>query len=43
MTYALPKPPKNYGILNIGYQGTKIWNGIGDDIKLLKDQIKHYN
>ena len=35
MTYALPKTRTNYGILNIRYQGAKIWNAISDNIKLL--------
>ena len=35
MTYALPKTRTNYGIFSIRYQGTKIWNAISDNIKLL--------
>ena len=35
MTYALPKTRTNYGTFNIRYQGAKIWNAIGDNIKLL--------
>ena len=35
MTYAIPKARTNYGILNIRFQGVKVWNGISDDIKLL--------
>ena len=32
----------NYGIFNIRYQGTKIWNTISDNIKLLS-QNKQFN
>ena len=39
MTYAIPKARTNYGILNIRFQGVKVWNDIGDDIKLLP--LKH--
>ena len=35
MTYAIPKARTNYGILNIRFQGVKVWNDISDDIKLL--------
>jgi len=35
MTYALPITRTNYGIFNIRYQGTKIWNAISENIKLL--------
>ena len=49
MTSALPKTRTNYGIFNIRYQGTKIWNTISDNIKLLslkqfkkKLKIKHH-
>ena len=35
MTYAIPKARTNYGVLNIRFQGVKVWNDISDDIKLL--------
>ena len=35
MTYAIPKVRTNYGIFNIRFQGSKVWNAISDDIKLL--------
>ena len=35
MTYAIPKVGTNYGIFNIRFQGSKVWNDISDDIKLL--------
>jgi hypothetical protein len=33
--YYLPNPRTNYGIFNIRFQGTKIWNDIQDDLKNL--------
>ena len=41
MTYAIPTVRTNYGILNIRFQGAKVWNDISDDIKLLP--LKHFN
>ena len=43
--YYLPNPRTNYGIFNIRFQGTKIWNDIQDDLKNLslnrfKSEIK---
>ena len=35
MTYVVPKARTNYGILNIRFQGAKVWNDISDEIKLL--------
>jgi len=35
MTYAIPKVRTNFGIFNIRFQGSKVWNDISDDIKLL--------
>ena len=40
MIYAIPKARTNYRILNIRFQGVKVWNDIGDDIKLLP--LKHF-
>ena len=31
----LPKTRTNYGVFHIRYKGTKIWNDIDDNIKLL--------
>ena len=39
MTYAIPKSRANYGILNIRFQGDKVWNDISDDIKLLSNVL----
>ena len=41
MTYAIPKARTNYGILNIRFQGVKVWNDISDDIKILP--LKRFN
>ena len=35
MTYVTPKARTNYGILNVRFQGVKVWNDLSDDIKLL--------
>ena len=35
MSYAIPKVRANYGILNIRFQGSKVWNDVSDHIKLL--------
>ena len=35
MSYAIPKVRTNYGIFNIRFQGSKVWNDISDHIKLL--------
>ena len=32
---SIPKVRTNYGIFNIRFQGSKVWNDISDDIKLL--------
>ena len=35
MSYAIHKVRTNYGIFNIRFQGSKVWNDISDHIKLL--------
>ena len=35
MSYAIPKVRTNYGLFNIRFQGSKVWNDISDHIKLL--------
>ena len=35
MSYAIQKVRTNYGIFNIRFQGSKVWNDISDHIKLL--------
>ena len=32
-SYYLPKPRTNYGVFNIRFKGTKIWNDISDEVK----------
>ena len=33
-SYYLPKARTNYGLFNIRFQGTKIWNSMDENIKL---------
>lgn len=45
MTYAITKARANYEILNMRFQGAKVWNNVSDDIKLLsikrfKEKVK---
>ena len=39
MTYVIPQVRTNYGTFSIRFQGTKVWNDISDDIKLLPLKI----
>jgi len=35
-SYTLPKPRTNYGLFNIKYVGSKIWNSIDEKVKCLR-------